>query len=422
MVTPTPADSVPLLVLLAALFVAAAFLAAAEAALLRVPRVRIEVAAERGDRAAARLLRLVADLPRVVNSVLLAVLLVQIGAATIAGVIAERHFGNAGVTVASVALTLLMFVYTEAIPKTVAVRRPLTVARIVSIPVAALAWLTRPIVSLLLAFADLQAPGRGIPSRATITEAELRRLATEAAAAGEIEPGDYELIERSFGIGDTPVGAAIVARPDVVYVRQDTELTAALEVALASGHRRLPVCRKDLDEVTGMVRLRDLAAAVTSGSNTTVAELQQPVLAVPETKPVLEVLREMQAASQQMAIVIDEHGGTAGVATIEDLIEILVGEIADSDRPWSQDIRRVGPGVWDVDATTDVAALSAAIGAELPAGDWYTVAGLVIGVSGRIPRVGEAFDIAGHSFRVTSSTRRRVRRVEVHAPGGPDSP
>ena len=202
------------------------------------------------------------------NSVLLVVLLVQIGAATIAGVIAERHFGNAGVTIASVALTLLMFVYAEAIPKTVAVRRPLGVARMVSIPVAVIAFVTRPIVIVLLAFADLQAPGKGIPSRATVTEAELRRLAADAAAAGEIDPGDLELIERSFGVGDTPIGAAVVARPDVVFVRLENDLSTALDVALSSGHRRLPVCRKDLDDVTGVVRLRDLAAGVTSGSRT----------------------------------------------------------------------------------------------------------------------------------------------------------
>jgi putative hemolysin len=415
-VTPEFADSVPLIVLLAVLFVAAAFLAAAEAALLRVPRVRVEVAAERGDRAASRLVRLTADLPRVINSVLLVVLLVQIGAATIAGVVAERHFGNAGVTVASVALTLAMFVYAEAIPKTVAVRRPLAVARFVSLPIAVLALLTRPVVTVLLAFADLQAPGRGIPSRVTVNEAELRRLAADAAAAGEIDPSDFELIERSFGIGDTPVAAALVARPDVVFVRHDMELTTALEVALVSGHRRLPVCRSDLDNITGVVRLRDLAAAVTSGSAMTLSELQQPVLAVPETTPVLRVLREMQASSRQMAFIIDEHGGTAGIVTIEDLVEVLVGEIADSDRPWPRDIRRIGPGLWDVDATADVGRLADALGTDLPAGDWYTVAGLVIGTAGRIPRVGEEIDIAGCSIRVTSASKRRVRRVQVRAP------
>lgn len=419
---PALADSVPLIVLLAVLFAAAAFLAAAEAALLRVPRVRVEVAAERGDHAAARLLRLITDLPRVVNSVLLVVLLVQIGAATIAGVVAERHFGNAGITMVSVCLTLLMFVYAEAIPKTVAVRRPFNVARFVSLPVALLAFLARPVVTVLLAFADLQAPGKGIPSRVTVTEAELRRLAAEAAAAGEIEPGDLELIERSFGIGDTAVGAAVVARPDVVFVRLDVQPAAALQIALTSGHRRLPVCRSDLDDITGVIRLRDLASAVTSGSGATLNELQHPVLTVPETKPVLQVLREMQEGSQQMAIVIDEHGGTVGIATIEDLIEELVGEIADADRPWPQEIQRIRPGLWDVDAASEVDRLSAVIGADLPAGDWYTVAGLVIGVSGRIPRVGEEIDIAGHTFRVTSATRRRVRRVRVEANPGDTDP
>ena len=211
-----------------------------------------------------------------------------------------------------------------------------------------------------------------------------------------------------------------MARPDVVFVRLENDLSTALDVALSSGHRRLPVCRKDLDDVTGVVRLRDLAAGVTSGSTATLGDLQQPILAVPESKPVLEVLREMQAASQQMAIVIDEYGGTAGIATIEDLVEELVGEIADSDRPRFQGLRRLRPDTWDVDATVDVDALAAALGTDLPHGDWYTVAGLVIGASGRIPRIGEEIEIAGYTFRVTSATRRRVRRVEVVVRGKRD--
>ena len=147
---PPFSDSLPLLATLLGMVVVAAFLAAAETALLRVPRVRLEVAAERGDRAAARLLSLERDLPRVLNAVLLTVLLVQVAAATIAGVVAERHFGNTGVTIASILLTVVMFIYTEAIPKTVAVRHPLAIARFVSLPVAALAFLTRPLVAGLL--------------------------------------------------------------------------------------------------------------------------------------------------------------------------------------------------------------------------------------------------------------------------------
>jgi CBS domain containing-hemolysin-like protein len=412
---PPIADSVPLFIVLGILIVVAAFFAAAEAALLRVPRVRLEVAAERGDRSAARLARLVSDLPRVINSVLLLVLLVQVGAATVAGVIAERHFGNTGVTIVSVLLTLVMFVYAEAIPKTLAVRHPLTVARVVALPVWLLARVTRPIVALLLLFADLQSPGKGIPSRATVNELELRRLAEEAAAAGEIEPSDLDLIERSFRVGDRSVAEIMIPRPDVVAVPGTMDAARALEIALESGHRRLPVCHDDLDEVTGVVRLRDLARAIASGASRTAADLQRPPVAVPETNRVIEVLRAMQEASQYLAIVVDEHGGTAGIVTIEDAVEELVGEVTDADRPARPELQRLGPGHWSVDGGLPVTDLAAEIGSDLPEGNWLTVAGLVIGLAGRIPDVDEAVEIPGFVLRVAEASRRRVRRIEVTA-------
>jgi len=393
----------------------AAFFAAAETALLRVSRVRLEVAAERGDRSAARLLRLLHDLPRVLNAVLLAMLLVQVAAATIAGVVAERHFGNTGVTIASVLLTVVMFVYTEAIPKTVAVRHPVLIARLVALPVAALAFLTRPLVSVLLFLADLQAPGKGIPSSTTVTEAELRRLAAEAAAAGEIATADLDLIERSFSIGDTPVAAITVPRPDVVALPLDTPLGEALDRALRSGHRRLPVYRGDLDGISGVVRLRDLAAAVSAGWPSTLAELAQPVLTVAETRKVRDMLRDMQASGLHLAVVIDEHGGTTGIVTVEDAVEELVGEIGDAGAPRPRPVRPLGPGRWTVDASADVPELEKALGASLPQGRWRTVAGLVIGAAGHLPRVGESVAVPGFAFRVTAATRRRVVRVEVTA-------
>ena len=412
---PPFSDSIPLLGTLAGLVLVAAFLAAAETALLRVPRVRLEVAAEKGDRAAARLLRLTHDLSRVLNAVLLSVLLVQVGAATIAGVVAERHFGNTGVTIASVLLTVVMFIYTEAIPKTVAVRHPVAIARFVAVPVAALEFVTRPLVGVLLFLSDLQAPGKGVATSTTVTEAELLRLAAEAAAAGDIAPADLDLIERSFSMGDTPVADITVPRPDVVALPLDTPLGDALDRALRSGHRRLPVYRDDLDGICGVVRLRDLAAAAAAGWPSTLAEVQRPVLTVAETRKVRDVLRDMQASGNHLAVVIDEHGGTTGIVTVEDAVAHLVGDIEDGGQARARQVRPLGPGRWDVDASADVPVLEEVLGTALPEGRWRTVAGLVIGAAGHLPRVGEAVEVAGVAFRVTAATRRRVVRVEVTA-------
>jgi CBS domain containing-hemolysin-like protein len=403
---------ISLLIALGILFLLAVFLAAAEASLLRVSRVRIEVLAEQGDPGADRLLGLVHDLPRVMNTVLLTVLLVQIGAATLSGVFAERHFGGIGITITSIVLTVVLFVYAEAIPKTYAVRHPLQVARFVARPVQGLTWVLQPVVSVLIWFADLQAPGRGIAGRVGVSEEELRRLALEAANVGEIEAVEAELVEKTFELGDTRVDQILVPRPDIVAVAAERPIEEALEIALGSGHRRIPVFEEDLDHITGVVRLRDLAAAVTKGHMGTVGDVASPPLVVPESKRVIELLREMQDAGRHFAVAVDEFGGTAGIVTIEDAVAELVGEVADEGERRQDPIRRMEDRLL-VEASADVAALAAELEAELPSGEFHTVGGLVIDAAGRIPLVGEEIQIAGYSFRVVSGTTRRVRVLEV---------
>ena len=406
-------EDLPLVLLFVALLGVAVYLGAAEAALLRVRRVAVEVLADEGDAGAVRVLRLIDDLPRVMNTVLLTVLLVQIGAATVVGLLADRWFGSVGVTVGSILLTLVMFVYAEAIPKTYAVRHPLPVAKAVSPFVGILKTVLRPIVSVLIWFADLQAPGQGIAGTAGVTEEELRRLAAQAAQSGEIADSDLELMERAFRVGDQRVDEILVPRIDVVSVSVDTPVREALDTAVAAGHRRLPVHSGNPDDLSGVVRLRDLARHVIENAEAPVGELAREVLVVPESKRVLELLREMQRSGRHFAVAVDEHGGTAGIVTIEDVVEELVGEVADEGEETRDPIEEVGEGRWRVDARIAVADLEAALGVELPSGDWNTVGGLVLGLIGHIPRAGETTEVAGHRLTVTAATRRRVREVEL---------
>ena len=390
----------------------AVYLGAAEAALLRVRRTAVEVLADDGDAGARRVLRLIDDLPRVMNTVLLTVLLVQIGAATVTGILAEDWFGSLGVTVASIVLTLVMFVYAEAIPKTYAVRHPLPVAKMTTPFVSLLRSVFRPIVSLLIWFADLQAPGQGIAGTAGVTEDELRRLAAQAASSGEIAPSDLELMERAFAVGDQRVDEILVPRIDVVSVPGDTSASQALAVAVESGHRRIPVHAGNPDDISGVVLLRDLASHLAEGTDEPVGQLARDVLVVPESKRVLELLREMQRSGRHFAVAVDEHGGTAGIVTIEDVVEELVGEVADEGEERRTSIEQIAADRWLVDARTSVADLEMETGLELPAGDWNTVGGLVLGVIGHIPRAGETAEVPGGRMMVTAATRRRVREVE----------
>jgi len=402
-----------LAMVLVGLFVSAVILGAAEAALLRVQLVRVEVRSAAGDRGAQRLLALLNDLPRVLNTVLLTVLLVQIGAATAVGALAGRHTGNIGVTISSIVLTLLLFVYAEAIPKTYAVRHPYRVARDTAPLVAFLTWALRPLVSLLVALADLQSPGSGIATPAGVTEEELRKLAADAAAAGSIDESDLELIERAFRLGDRTVDEALTPRIDVVAVPADATAREALDLAVRTGHRRLLVVDGDLDHVHGAVRLRDLAAAVTGSPTVPVGELAVRVLTVPETKRLVDALSEMQDSGIHLAVVVDEYGGTAGIVTIEDVVEELVGPVSDEGEASTPPVRPVGPHHWRFEAAVATDEVESATGASLPVGDWHTIGGLLCAVAGRIPRPGEVFEVGGIEFTVVTAGPNRVGTVEA---------
>lgn len=392
-------------------FTVAVFVAAAEAALLRMTPARATALADTHQRSGKRLVALVDNLPRVLSTILLTALLAQITAATVTGILADRWFGSVGVTVASIALTIVLFIYAEAIPKTFAVRNSDRVALTLSGPVAALEWVLRPIVALLVWFADLQAPGQGVTTSPTVTERELRILAGAAAEEGAIDVADRELIERAFRFGDRQTDDIMVPRTEIVGVSSDTSVADAIDVALESGHRRLPVFTADLDNITGIVRLRDLAGVPAERRELAVDHLATAPLVVPETKRVVELLREMQTSGNHLAIVVDEYGGTAGMATVEDVAEELLGSISEGTS--ETDLKVIGTNRWSASGLLPVEDLETALGIELPQGDWNTVGGLVIGLLGRLPTVGDTVAVDRHTIRVQSVRGRRINRVEV---------
>ena len=403
----------PLISSLALFFILAMIFAAAEMGLARVSDVRVETMADEGNRRARRLEVLLEKLPEVINAILLAVLLVQIGAATVTGLLADRWFSNIGIAIASVVLTILLFVYTEAIPKTYAFRHPTRVALALTYPVAALEFLLRPIVKGLVWFADLHAPGKGVSMAPTITERELLSLAADAEEEGEITPIDRHLIERAFRLGDRTAEEVMVPRTDIIAVAADQTVDDAEALAVEAGHRRLIVYEEDLDQILGLVYLRDLVRAAGVVPPATVASLTRPALVVSEWKRVVELLRDMQMQGTHLAVVVDEFGGTAGIVTIEDIAEELLGAVADEGYVSPPTFSRVGADHWSVDAAMLADELAELIDAELPEGEWTTVAGLVMGLAGEVPEAGDEVEAGGFRFRVDLIEQRRIKRVDV---------
>ena len=407
------ATDIWLLTALLVLIGIAAMLGASEAALLRVRRVRLEIESDAGDSRATTMLALLDDLPRVLNTVLLVVLLVQIAAATVSGVLAARLFGSLGVTIASFVLTFVLFVYSEAIPKTYAVRHPESVARASAPLLRFLAWILKPIVSILVWFADLQAPGTGIVDPTGPTEDELRRLTSEAAATGAIERSDHVLVDRAFELGDLRVDDVYVPRLDIVAVPDTASVRTALDLAISSGHRRLPTYERDIDSIIGVVRLRDLARVGIDQPEKPVSKVAVEPLIVPESRKVVDLLGDMRDKAIHFAVVVDEFGGTAGIVTIEDIVERLVGPITPTGTSASEDIQTVDSTTWIAAGTADTDEIEDAIGRSLPRGEWNTVAGLVIALVGHFPLVGETAETDDLTFTVLEESSHRILRVRI---------
>ncbi|OFW64259.1 MAG: hypothetical protein A2135_01450 [Actinobacteria bacterium RBG_16_67_15] len=402
----------PLLLLLVGMFGFSVVISAAETAFLRMPAVRVQALAAAGSRRAVRLAALTHRLSEVLNAILLAALLAQIGAATVAGLLADRWFGPLGVTIASAILTFILFIYAEAIPKTFAVRHPDKVAIALAFPLAAIELLLRPLVKMLVAVADLQMPGKTVVASPTVTEDELRMLASRAAVEGQITSTDLELIERAFRFGDRHVDGIMVPRPDIVAVEEDTSVREALDVALEAGHRRLPVFKETMESITGLVVVRDMMRIPEARRDqVTVGVLMDPPLVVPESKRILDLLTDMQSSGTHFAVVVDEYGGTAGMVTIEDIAEEMLGSI--SEEPGDSDVVPLGPGHWMIDAALPVTDLAELIGADLDESEWTTAAGMVLGLLGRMPQLGDEAVQGDFTLRVVGLRGRRITRLEV---------
>jgi putative hemolysin len=394
----------------------AAFLAAAETALTNLPRVRAIALVEEDRKGAERLLHVLENRERMLNPVLLLVLLCHLVAATIVGIVATDELGPFGIVVAVLVEVFLIFVFAEAAPKTYALQHPERTAIFVAPVVNLLAGFPpiRFVTRGLIGLSNVILPGKGRRGGPAVSEEDLLALADVAVEAGEIESEERALIRSIIDFGDTVAREVMVPRPDMVTITAGTTVTDAMEAAITNGYSRIPAYDDGIDDIVGIVYAKDLMRAIRDEmSSTDVRPLLRPPVFVPETKRVSELLKEMQARQRHMAIVIDEYGGTAGLVTLEDLIEELVGEIVDEFDVEDPLMEPLPNGDWRVNARMPLDELNDLLRLELPEGDWDTVGGLVFNMLGHVPAEGEAVEIDGHRLRAERVQGRRIGRVRI---------
>ncbi|WP_114591879.1 hemolysin family protein [Euzebya pacifica] len=309
------------------------------------------------------------------------------------------------IVLVTAALTFLTLVFGELAPKRVALQRTESWGLLAARPLAGLATLTRPVVWLLGISTDVVVRLLGAdPSmqREEITEGDLRDM---VAVQPELNEHERRIIDGAFEFADHTLRQVMVPRVEVVSLPHDHDAAGASTVLAESGHTRVPVHLGDLDEVIGTVHLRDLV-----GAEGQLADHVRPVLVLPESVGCLDALHRMQEERQQMVVVIDEHGGTAGIVTVEDLMEELVGEIWDEADPDVRGVERNPDGSMLLEGSYPVHDL-VDIGVDLPRGDYTTVGGLVLATLHRIPERGDRVRVGDWDLEVVEATTRRVRRV-----------
>ncbi|HET9691694.1 MAG TPA: hemolysin family protein [Acidimicrobiales bacterium] len=422
--SPVTGADIGLLVVVVGLIVVTGVLAASETAITRTSRVRAISLEEEQRRGAKTLVAIAEHTDRVLPVVLFALEVCTLVAATLVGVVASHVFGSLGVVVATVFEIVVIFVVAELAPKTWAVqhtdRAALLLAPVVSLLYAfpPLRWVTRGLIGV----SNRLLPGKGVPQGPYVSEELLRAMADTAADEAVIERAERTLIHSIIDFGDTVVRDVMVPRPDMVVVESTGRITDVVDIAITVGYSRIPVTGQNIDDVVGIVFVKDLMRATREGQGeVAVTEIMREAQFVPESKRVAELLPEMQASNQHMAIAIDEFGGTAGLVTLEDLIEELVGEIHDEYDTEETDSETLDDGTVVVNARMPIDEVNELLpdDDELPEGDWDTVGGLIYSQLGHVPTEGEEVTYQGHRLVAEEVSGRRIGKVRISPLGSP---
>jgi putative hemolysin len=410
-----------------ALIVIEAVFVASEMALVTLREGQLRSLAERGRRG-AKVAHLVEDPNRFLSAVQIgvtttALLSSAFGAITLSDSTArglqDAGVGHGTATVLGFLLVTLVIAYVtlvvgELAPKRLALQRAERTASAVGPTLDRFARLMRPVIWLLSASTDgvVRLLG-GDPNlnRERITEEELRDLVTAHEA---LTRDERRLIDEVFEAGERQLREVMVPRTEVDFLDANWSVSRAIRLAAATPHSRFPVVRGSHDEIVGFVHLRDLYTTTgTARRGLKVGDLAREVLLLPATKRVLPALSEMRRSGDHLAVVVDEYGGTAGIVTLEDLIEELIGEIRDEYDVVEDDAKRLRGGDIEVDGLLNLDDFAEEVGRELPDGPYETVAGCLMAMLGRLPRQGDAVEVAGMRLKVTKMDGRRVARVRV---------
>jgi putative hemolysin len=409
-----------------------AFFVAAEYALVTARRARLLELAHEGNRRAKVALRIMDDPVRFIGTVQLGITAFSIALGAVGEPLVEHFFDPVLATTLSFILAFALVTYLhvtlgELVPKAVALTKNESTALWVALPVEAFYVLTYPLVWFLQASANAFTRLFGIePAPAGViaaNEDEIRMMVAAAEDTGAIEEQEEEMLYKVFDFADKEVHEVMVPRPEVVALSIDLPSHEALAAVIDSPYTRYPVYRGSLDDILGVLHVRDLFSALYAEGieNVDIGALVRPAFMVPETKDLAAMLAEFRRANQHMAIVVDEYGSFEGLVTLEDLLEEIVGEIEDEYDLPDESVERLDDSRIRIDGTFPIDDFNERFGQELPQDDYHTIAGFVFGALGRAAETGDEVLHDGLRFQVLDVDGPRIERLEVEfLEGEPD--
>ena len=402
-----------LLLSAAGLVVLAGLCAMTDAALGTVSAARAAEMAREGVRGARALQAVASDVVRHLNLLLLLRLLFELTATTLVALVTIDTFASpwTAALLAAGAMTLVSFVVVGVAPRTIGRQHPYRVGRATAPLVRWLGRVLNPLASLLILIGNAFTPGKGMREGPFATQVELRELVDLAEQRGVVEHGERQMIHSVFALGDTIVREVMVPRTEMVWIEAHKTVRQALQLAMRSGFSRIPVIGENVDDVLGIVYLKDVVRRTQSGpaDGLTVREVMRPATFVPESKPVDDLLSDMQAARTHLVVVVDEYGGTAGLVTIEDILEEIVGEITDEYDVERPPVEHLPDGAVRVTGRLPIEDLAEIFDVELVADEVETVAGLLAQALGRVPIPGATATVNGLRLVAEGTTGRRNR-------------
>jgi putative hemolysin len=423
------------------LVVANAFFVAAEFALVSARRTRIEALVRQGDRKAKAVKAAQQDLYRQLSAAQLGITV----ASVLLGFVAEdtvayffrawlaslpgwlSFLGRAGVA-SVIALSLISFlhvVFGEQAPKAVAITHPEAVSRWVATPLLVFSWITRPATGLLNSSANWLIRRMGIKGASPELERihspeEIRMLVEQSEEGGSLQEEDARLLEGVFEFSEKTAQEVMTPRTQMAALEADLTVEAAADQVAITGRSRYPAYTDSLDEIIGVVHAKDILGALRSRPGQTIRTIMRPPLFVPGTREVEDVLADMKRLKTHLAIVLDEYGGTAGLVTMEDLLEEIVGPIYDEHDP--QDRARPSDGAPRLDGSMSISEFNAEYDTALDDTDYTTIGGYIFGQLGRLPRVGDRVSVGPFTFEVVEMEGRRVKTIRLHSPKPEEAP